>query len=133
MHNNFLMSVGTACPLIFFGLSFYAVKLIQCIIQPFKLDDVIDALEKVSPGLTVAEATGHGHQKGQPMIYRGHEYAVSLLPKVLIEVVVDDNRVEDVVKVVMEKARTGHIGDGRIFIVPIEANYHIRTGFMELD
>ena len=109
------------------------MKLIQCIIQPFKLDEVIDALEKVSPGMTVAEAKGHGHQKGHPMVYRGHEYAVPLLPKVLIEIVVDDNRVEDVVKVVMEKARTGHIGDGRIFIVPIEANYHIRTGFMDLD
>ena len=67
------------------------------------------------------------------MVYRGHEYAVSLLPKVMIEVVVEDNRVDDVVKAMMEKARTGHIGDGRIFIVPVEQNYHIRTGFMEQD
>jgi len=109
------------------------VKLIQCIIQPFKLDDVVEALQKVAPGLTLSEAKGHGHQKGQPMVYRGHEYAVSLLPKVMIEVVVEDNRVDDVVKAMMEKARTGHIGDGRIFIVPVEQNYHIRTGFMEQD
>ena len=67
------------------------------------------------------------------MVYRGHEYAVSLLPKVMIEMVVDDNRVDDVVKTVIATARTGHIGDGRIFIVPVEENYHIRTGFMELD
>ena len=109
------------------------MKLIQCIIQPFKLDDVVEALQKVAPGLTLSEAKGHGHQKGQPMVYRGHEYAVSLLPKVMIEVVVEDNRVDDVVKAMMEKARTGHIGDGRIFIVPVEQNYHIRTGFMEQD
>jgi nitrogen regulatory protein PII len=109
------------------------VKLIQCIIQPFKLDDVVEALQLVAPGMTLSEAHGHGHQRGQPLVYRGHEYAVSLLPKVLIEMVVDDNRVDDVVKTVIDKARTGHIGDGRIFIVPVEQNYHIRTGFMELD
>jgi nitrogen regulatory protein PII len=109
------------------------VKLIQCIIQPFKLDEVVEALQKVTPGMTISEAKGHGHQRGQPLVYRGHEYAVSLLPKVLIEMVIDDNRVDDVVKVVMEKARTGHIGDGRIFIVQVDQNYHIRTGFMELD
>jgi nitrogen regulatory protein PII len=109
------------------------VKLIQCIVRPFKLDDVVEALQKVAPGMTLSDAKGHGHQKGHPITYRGHEYAVSLLPKVLIEIVVDDNRVDDVVKVVTDKARTGEIGDGRIFIVPIEANYHIRTGFMDLD
>jgi len=109
------------------------VKLIQCIIQPFRLDDVVEALQRVAPGMTLFEAKGHGHQRGQPMVYRGHEYAVSLLPKVMIEMVVDDNRVDDVVKTVIATARTGHIGDGRIFIVPVEENYHIRTGFMELD
>jgi nitrogen regulatory protein P-II 1 len=109
------------------------VKLIQCIIQPYKLEEVVEALQKVAPGMTLSEAKGHGHQKGQPMLYRGHEYEVTLLPKVMIELVVDENRVDDVVKVVNDKARTGHIGDGRIFIIPVEANYHIRTGFMELD
>jgi len=109
------------------------VKLIQCIIQPFRLDDVVEALQRVTPGMTLSEAKGHGHQRGQPMVYRGHEYAVSLLPKVMIEMVVDDNRVDDVVKTVIATARTGHIGDGRIFVVPVLENYHIRTGFMELD
>ena len=109
------------------------VKLIQCIIQPYKLDDVIEALQKVAPGMTLSEAKGHGHQKGQSMLYRGHEYQVTLLPKVMIELVAEDNRVDDIIKVVIEKAWSGHIGDGRIFIVPVEANYHIRTGFMELD
>jgi nitrogen regulatory protein P-II 1 len=111
----------------------FLVKLIQCIVQPYKLEEVVEALQKVAPGMTLSEAKGHGHQKGQPMLYRGHEYEVTLLPKVMIELVVDENRVDDVVKVVIEKARTGHIGDGRIFIIPVEANYHIRTGFMELD
>jgi nitrogen regulatory protein P-II 1 len=111
----------------------FLVKLIQCIIQPYKLEEVIEALQKVAPGMTLSEAKGHGHQKGQPMVYRGHEYQVTLLPKVMIELVVEENRVDDVVKVVIEKAWTGHIGDGRIFIIPVEANYHIRTGFMELD
>lgn len=109
------------------------MKLIQCIIQPFRLEEVIDALQKVAPGMTVSEAKGHGHQKGQPLLYRGREYAVSLLPKVMIEIVAEDNRVDDIVSVVMEKARTGHIGDGRIFVSSIEENYHIRTGFMDLD
>ena len=109
------------------------MKLIQCIIQPFRLDDVVEALQKIAPGMTLSEAKGHGHQRGQPMVYRGHEYAASLLPKVMIEMVVDDNRVDDVVKTVIATARTGHIGDGRIFIVPVLENYHIRTGFMELD
>ncbi len=109
------------------------VKLIQCIIQPYKLEDVIDGLQQVAPGMTVSEAQGHGHQKGQPIIYRGHEYGLSLSPKVMIEIVADDNRVDDIVKVVIEKARTGHTGDGRIFIFPVEESYHVRTGFMELD
>ena len=109
------------------------MKLIQCIIQPYKLEEVVEALQKVARGMTLSEAKGHGHQKGQPMLYRGHEYEVTLLPKVMVELVVDENRVDDVVRVVIEKARTGHIGDGRIFIIPVEANYHIRTGFMELD
>ena len=109
------------------------MKLIQCIIQPYKLDDVIQALENVTPGMTVSEAKGHGHQKGHPLIYRGVEYEVNLLPKMMIEIVADDNRVADIVKVVIATAGSGQIGDGRIFIVPVDSNYHIRTGFMELD
>lgn len=116
-----------------FRVILFSVKLIQCIIQPFKLEDVIDALQLVAPGMTLSEAKGHGHQRGQPLVYRGHEYEVSLLPKVMIEIVVEDNRVDDVVKVVIDKARTGHIGDGRIFISHIEESYHVRTGFMEMD
>jgi nitrogen regulatory protein P-II 1 len=111
----------------------FPVKLIQCIIQPYKLEDVIDGLQRVAPGMTVSEAQGHGHQKGHPIVYRGHQYGPALSPKVMIEIVADDNRVDDIVKVVIEKARTGHTGDGRIFIVPVEENYHVRTGFMELD
>jgi nitrogen regulatory protein PII len=109
------------------------VKLIQCIIQPYKLDEVVEALQNVTPGMTVSLAKGHGHQKGHSAIYRGIEYEVSLLPKMMIEIVADDNRVDDIVRVVIATARTGEIGDGRIFITPVMENYHIRTGFMELD
>jgi nitrogen regulatory protein P-II 1 len=109
------------------------VKLIQCIIQQHKLEEVVEALQKVAPGMTVSEAKGHGHQKGHSLVYRGLEYKVSLLPKIMVEIVADNNRVDDIVKVVIETARTGQIGDGRIFILPIEENYHVRTGFMDLD
>jgi nitrogen regulatory protein P-II 1 len=108
------------------------MQLIKCIIQPDKQDDVVTALQSVVTGMTVWEVRGHGHQKGQPLIYRGVEYAVALLPKVMIEIVADDNRIDDIVKLIIETARTGNIGDGRIFVQPVEATYHIRTGFMEL-
>jgi len=109
------------------------VKLIQCVIQPYKLDELVEALQSVASGMTVSEARGHGRQKGHHAIYRGVEYVVSLLPKIMIEIVADDNRVEDIVKVVIAAAGTGQIGDGRIFVIPVEENYHSRTGFMELD
>jgi nitrogen regulatory protein PII len=109
------------------------MKLLQCIIQPYKLDEVVEALQGVAPGMTVSEVRGHGHQKGHTLVYRCCEYEVSLLPKMMIEIAADDARVDDIVKVVTNTARTGNIGDGRIFIFPIEANYHVRTGFMELD
>ena len=83
--------------------------------------------------MTVLEVRGFGHQKGQPLLYRGREYEVSLLPKAMIEIVTEDNKVDDIVKLVIEKARTGQIGDGRIFVIPLEENYHVRTGFMDLD
>jgi nitrogen regulatory protein P-II 1 len=109
------------------------MKLLQCIIQPYKVDEVVEALQDVAPGMIVSEARGHGHQKGHTLTYRGCEYEVSLLPKVMIEIVADDNRIDDIVKVIIDTARTGEIGDGRIFIFPVEANYHVRTGFMERD
>jgi len=109
------------------------VKLIQCIIQPYKLDELVEALQNVAPGMTVSEAKGYGRQQGHVLVYRGVEYEVALLPKMMIEIVVDDNRVEDIVKVVIATAGSGEIGDGRIFVFPVIENYHIRTGFMECD
>jgi nitrogen regulatory protein PII len=105
------------------------MKLIKSIVRPNKVDDVRDALEKLSiPGMTVTEVRGHGRQKGHTAIYRGKEYNVSLLPKVEIEVVVPETVVEEVVQAITKAARTGEIGDGRIFILPVERAYNIRTG-----
>ena len=107
------------------------MKLIQAIIRQEKLDEVVHKLITITTGLTVSEVRGHGRQKGHPTVYRGVEYHLTLLPKVMIEIVTDDNKVDDVVKVLVETARTGEIGDGRIFIVDLEQSYHIRTGFMD--
>ena len=105
------------------------MKLIKCIIRPNKVDDVRGALEKASvQGMTVSEVRGHGRQKGHKAIYRGREYEVSLLPKTMIEMVVADYQVEDVIRIVMQTARTGDIGDGRIFVMPVEDGHNIRTG-----
>jgi nitrogen regulatory protein PII len=105
------------------------MKLIKSIVRPNKVDDVRDALERMSiPGMTVTEVRGHGRQKGHTAIYRGKEYNVSLLPKVEIEVVVPDGVAEDVIKAVIAAARTGEIGDGRVFVTPVEHSYNIRTG-----
>ncbi|HYR90814.1 MAG TPA: P-II family nitrogen regulator [Terriglobia bacterium] len=109
------------------------MKLIKCIIQPHKLDEVMKGLQNIVTGMTVSEVRGFGHQKGQLLLYRGREYDVSLLPKAMIEIVTDDNKVDDVVRLVIEKARTGQIGDGRIFVLSTEENYHVRTGFMDRD
>jgi nitrogen regulatory protein PII len=104
------------------------MKLIKCIVRPNKVDDVRDALEKLSlAGMTVTDVRGHGRQKGHTAVYRGKEYAVSLLPKTEIEVVVADEVVDDVIKAIMEAARTGEIGDGRVFVLPVEQGYNIRT------
>jgi nitrogen regulatory protein PII len=108
------------------------MKLIQCIIRQEKLTEVISRLSKIVPGLTVSEVRGHGRQGGHGVVYRGIEYNIGLLPKVMIEIAIDDNKLEDVVRIVGQSARTGEIGDGRIFILPIEEAYHVRTGFMEL-
>ena len=105
------------------------MKLIKSIIRPNKVDEVKDALAKLNiAGMTVTEVRGHGKQKGHTAIYRGKEYNVSLLPKMEIEVVVPDALAEDVVKAIVQAARTGEIGDGRIFVLPVELAYNIRTG-----
>jgi len=109
------------------------MKLIKIIIQPNKLDPVVGKLQTLVAGMSVTEVRGYGHQRGQPLLYRGVEYAVNLLPKIMIETVTDDNKVDDVVAAVIETARTGQIGDGRIFVIPIGETYHVRTGFMDID
>ncbi len=108
------------------------MKLIMAVIKPFKLDDVRDALTPLGvQGLTVTEVKGFGRQKGQTEIYRGAEYHVSFLPKVKIEVAVASDQAEAVVETIMRVARTGTIGDGKIFVLEIERAVRIRTG--ELD
>ncbi len=110
------------------------MKLIKCIIRPNKVDEVKDALTRLSvSGITVTEVRGHGKQKGHTAIYRGKEYNVSLLPKMELEIVVSDALVNDCVKAVIEAARTGEIGDGRVFVSPVEQSYKIRTGERDAD
>ncbi len=104
------------------------MKRIEAIIKPFKLDDVRDALARVGmKGMTVDEVRGFGRQRGHTEIYRGSEYQIDLLPKVRIEVVVTDDQVEEIVQAIMEAAYTGEIGDGKIFILPVEDVIRIRT------
>jgi nitrogen regulatory protein PII len=105
------------------------MKLVKSIVRPNKVDEVKDALEKIGiSGMTVTEVRGHGKQKGHTAIYRGKEYNVSLLPKMQIEVVVADSVVDDVIKAIITSAKTGEIGDGRVFVLPVEQTYRIRTG-----
>jgi nitrogen regulatory protein P-II 2 len=105
------------------------MKLIKAIVRPSKVDDVREALEKMSiSGMTVTEVRGHGKQKGHTAIYRGKEYQVSLLPKLEIEVVVADEIADDAIKAIIGAARTGEIGDGRVFVLPVAQSYRIRTG-----
>jgi nitrogen regulatory protein PII len=109
------------------------MKLLKAIIRPNKVDEVKGALEKLQiSGMTVTEVRGHGKQKGHTAIYRGQEYNVSLLPKMEIEVVIPDSIVADAVKAITEAARTGEIGDGRIFVIPVGESYKIRTGEKEV-
>jgi nitrogen regulatory protein P-II 1 len=108
------------------------MKLIKCIVRPNKVDDVKDALAKIGiSGMTVTEVRGHGKQKGHTAIYRGKEYNVSLLPKMEVEVVIADAVANEVIKVIIEAARTGEIGDGRVFVLPVLESYRIRTGEKE--
>jgi len=110
------------------------MKLIKAIVRPNKVDEVKDALAKLGvSGITVTEVRGHGKQKGHTAIYRGQEYAVSLLPKMEVEVVVPDTLGDEAVKAVIDAARTGEIGDGRVFVFPVDQSYRIRTGEMERD
>ena len=105
------------------------MKKIEAIIKPFKLDDVKDALHDVGvSGLTVSEVKGFGRQKGHTELYRGAEYVIDFLPKVKVEVVVEDTLVENVIEAISQAARTGRIGDGKIFVIPIDEAVRIRTG-----
>jgi len=105
------------------------MKLVMAVIKPFKLDDVREALDRIGVhGMTVTESKGYGRQKGHTEIYRGAEYVVNFLPKVRIEIAVSDDRADEVVETVERAARTGQIGDGKIFVTPIEGAWRIRTG-----
>jgi nitrogen regulatory protein P-II 1 len=105
------------------------MKKIEAIIQPFKLDEVKDAVTGIGvDGITISEVRGHGRQKGHTEVYRGAEYTVDLIPKVKLEMVVSDTRVEQIVKVLGDAARTGKIGDGKVFVTPIDDAVRIRNG-----
>ncbi len=105
------------------------MKKIEAIIKPFKLDEVKEALQEIGlQGITVVEARGFGRQKGHTELYRGAEYVVDFLPKVKLEVIVESSMVEKTVEAIMNAAQTGRIGDGKIFISPIEEVIRIRTG-----
>ncbi len=105
------------------------MKKIEAVIKPFKLDDVKDALHEVGvSGITVTEVKGFGRQKGHTELYRGAEYVIDFLPKVKVEVIVEDVLVENVVEAITQAARTGRIGDGKIFVLPIDEAVRIRTG-----
>jgi len=104
------------------------MKLIKAIIKPFKLDDVKTALEEVGvTGLTAIECKGFGRQKGHTEIYRGSEYTVDFLPKTMIETVVEDEVAEQAVDAIVKAAKTGKIGDGKVFVLPVESAVRIRT------
>jgi nitrogen regulatory protein P-II 1 len=105
------------------------MKLVTAVIKPFKLDEVRSALETFGVhGMTVSEASGYGRQKGHTEVYRGAEYTVDLVPKLRLEVLVDDPDVGDVVDVITKSAQTGKIGDGKVWITPVEAVVRVRTG-----
>lgn len=110
------------------------MKKVECVIKPFKLDEVRAALlEAGIQGMTVSEVRGFGRQRGHTEIYRGSEYTTNFLPKIKIEVVCQDDRTDAVVQAVMEAARTGLVGDGKVFVHSIEQCYRIRTGESQED
>ncbi len=105
------------------------MKKIEAIVKPFKLDDVKEALNEIGiQGMTLVEVKGYGRQKGHKEIYRGAEYVVDFIPKVKVELVVTDDKVDEVVDRIMKSANTGKIGDGKIFILPVEEALRVRTG-----
>ena len=105
------------------------MKRVEAIIKPFKLEQLKEALSALDiQGMTVSEAKGFGRQRGHSEIYRGAEYAVDFVPKLKVEIVVNDALLERVVAVIMEEAKTGTIGDGKVFVLPVEEAYRIRTG-----
>ena len=107
------------------------MMMLKAIVRPNRVDAVKEALEKIGvSGLTVTEVRGHGNQKGHTTIYRGREYNVTLLPKMEIETVVPDDEADEAIKAIATAARTGEIGDGRIFVLPVIGSYRIRTGEM---
>jgi len=106
-----------------------SMKKIEAIIKPFKLEEVKDALSEIGiEGMTVTEVKGFGRQKGHTEIYRGSEYTVDFLPKIKLEIVLADNTVDQAIAVIAEAAKTGKIGDGKIFVIPVENVFRIRTG-----
>jgi nitrogen regulatory protein P-II 1 len=105
------------------------MKLVTAIIKPFKLDDVKSAVEALDiHGMTVSEASGFGRQRGHTEVYRGAEYTVELVPKVRIEIVIDDDRAGDVIDAIVSAAQTGKIGDGKVWAVPVDTVVRVRTG-----
>jgi nitrogen regulatory protein P-II 2 len=110
------------------------MKLVIAVIKPFKLDEVRDALTRIGVhGMTVVEVKGYGRQKGHMEIYRGAEYAVNFLPKLRIEVAIATEQLDQVMDAIIAAAKTGQIGDGKIFVVPIEQAVRIRTGETDVD
>ena len=110
------------------------MHLVTAIIKPFKLDDVRTALSEIGiQGMTVTEVKGFGRQKGHTELYRGAEYVVDFLPKIKLEVAVDDTRLDEVIETVTTAARTGKIGDGKIFVLPLDNAVRIRTGEMAAE
>jgi nitrogen regulatory protein P-II 1 len=110
------------------------MKLITAVIKPHKLEDVRAALEAFGvTGMTVTEASGYGRQKGHTEVYRGAEYDISLIPKVRLEVVVESAEVDDIVGVIMKSAQTGRIGDGKVWVTPVETVLRVRTGDRDSD
>ncbi|WP_167631224.1 P-II family nitrogen regulator [Mariprofundus ferrooxydans] len=110
------------------------MKKIEAVIKPFKIDDVKDALsEKGIDGMTLTEVKGHGRQKGHTELYRGAEYVVDFVPKVKVEVIVDDSRLEEALAAICDAARTGKVGDGKIFVSSVEQVIRIRTGERDGD
>jgi nitrogen regulatory protein P-II 1 len=110
------------------------MKLVMAVIKPFKLDEVKEALRAVGVnGLTVTEAQGFGRQRGHTEVYRGAEYQVDFVPKVKVEIVAEDDQVQGIVDALLKSARTGKIGDGKVFVLPAEEVHRIRTGEMGPD